>query len=263
MPPKLPSFQEWNVWITDLDERWNLKSEILAVLSPFTLILRRWRPQDPACHLQRWGRRKGCKGTELVKGTACLTSPVVASFVLKNPCVSSFLTQVCHGSPFSLKFFVVSLFGGLCRSDFCHDNQPLQVEERWAQGLVQHEREFKRSTLGRCCSRKKKVADFGALIWPVCCWIFGRFLERWSPLRFVHWQALYNSLLRHLKGTHPPTFPSKPARGIFRCIYRIFIYHISTQTEIHHKYWLCWVVIGCWPVDLCMFVAHNVTWDTE
>ena len=58
------------------------------------------------------------KGTELVKGKACLTSPVVASFVLKNPCVSSFLTQVCHGSPFSLKFFVVSLFGGLCRSEF-------------------------------------------------------------------------------------------------------------------------------------------------
>lgn len=168
MPPKLPSFQEWNVWITDLDERWNLKSEILAVLSPFTLILRRWRPQDPACHLQRWGRRKGCKGTELVKGTACLTSPVVASFVLKNPCVSSFLTQVCHGSPFSLKFFVVSLFGGLCRSDFCHDNQPLQVEERWAQGLVQHEREFKRSTLGRCCSRKKR--------WQILARWFGRFV---------------------------------------------------------------------------------------
>lgn len=38
-----------------------------------------------------------------------------ASFVLKKPCVSScvssFLTQVGHGSPFSIKVFVVALFG--------------------------------------------------------------------------------------------------------------------------------------------------------
>lgn len=70
MPPKLPSFQEWNVWITDLDERWNLKSEILAMLSPFTPILRRWRPQDPACHLQRWGRLFGWRALSREKGVS-------------------------------------------------------------------------------------------------------------------------------------------------------------------------------------------------
>ena len=70
---------------------------------------RRWRPQDPACHLQRWGRQR------------------VTHLCWKPHGVSSFLTQVCHGSPLLLKgFFVVSLFGGLCRYNlnFCHDNQP-------------------------------------------------------------------------------------------------------------------------------------------
>lgn len=98
---------------------WEVESEVRISCGAFT-----FHPHFKAMKAARSGmppskmRTKKRVEGHWVGKKACLTSPVVASFVLKNPCVSSFLTQVCHGSPFSLKFFVVSLFGGLCRSEF-------------------------------------------------------------------------------------------------------------------------------------------------
>lgn len=108
----LPSFQVHEMFESQTWMRggiWIL--EILAVLeTPFTPIwCRRWRPQDPACHLQRWGRQR--------VPHLCWKTHGVWFFPYTG---LPWITLLLKG------FFVVFTVWGLCRYNlnFCYDNQP-------------------------------------------------------------------------------------------------------------------------------------------
>ena len=186
-PRPFPS--SWNVWITDLDDIGGIWSfEILAVLET---------PKSPPFGAGDEGRkiRHATFKDEDGKGCLiCVEKTHVLNFIPYTGL--PWITLLLKG------FFVVSLFGVYAGLNFCHDNQPPAGGREVSSGPcstwtgVQKEHPWPLLFTEKKGGRFWRVDLAGLLLnlWKVS--------GRWSPLRFVHWQALYNSLLRHLKGTH-------------------------------------------------------------